>query len=205
MKAIEIKKYGAPEVMTVVDIPVPKPKANEALLKISVAGVNFADVYVREGRYKSTPPLVIGQEAAKNDDLEMGDLLQRVTSDDILQFGMIPELIGRLPVVSALRPLDADALVRVLTEPKNALVKQYQALFSMENAELNFTEDALRLIAQKAHAKDVGARGLRAIIEEVMLEIMYDLPEQQAGHQYIVTEDVVAGRQPLFGVAKKSA
>jgi ATP-dependent Clp protease ATP-binding subunit ClpX len=145
-----------------------------------------------------------GQQAAGHDELELGELLQRVTSDDILQFGMIPELIGRLPVVAALRPLDVDALVRVLTEPKNSLVKQYQALFTMENAELNFTEDALRLIANKAHEKDVGARGLRSIIEEVMLEIMYDLPEQPASTQYLVTADVVAGRQPLFGM-KKSA
>ncbi|MGA2068749.1 MAG: ATP-dependent Clp protease ATP-binding subunit ClpX [Thermoguttaceae bacterium] len=145
-----------------------------------------------------------GQQSAGHDELELGELLQRVTSDDILQFGMIPELIGRLPVVAALRPLDVDALVRVLTEPKNSLVKQYQALFTMENAELNFTEDALRLIANKAHEKDVGARGLRSIIEEVMLEIMYDLPEQPPSTQYLVTADVVAGRQPLMGM-KKSA
>ncbi len=103
-----------------------------------------------------------GQERTAHDELETGDLLARVTSDDILQFGMIPELIGRLPVVSALRPLDEGALIRVLTEPKNALVKQYQALFSMENAEVNFTEGALKMIAHKAHEKDVGARGLRA-------------------------------------------
>ena len=134
-----------------------------------------------------------GQESA-HDDLELGELLMKVTSDDILHFGMIPELIGRLPVVASLRPLDEDALVRVLTEPKNALVKQYQALFSMENAELNFTEGALRLIARRAHEKDVGARGLRAIIEEVMLDIMYELPEQQGTTQYMVTEEVVAGQ-----------
>jgi ATP-dependent Clp protease ATP-binding subunit ClpX len=145
-----------------------------------------------------------GQETVARDELELGELLERVTSDDILEFGMIPELIGRLPVVAALRPLDTDALVRVLTEPKNALVKQYQALFTMEKADLAFTEDALRLIAKKAHEKDVGARGLRAIIEEVMLDIMYDLPEQPPSTQYLVTEDVVAGRQPLFGM-KKSA
>jgi ATP-dependent Clp protease ATP-binding subunit ClpX len=146
-----------------------------------------------------------GQEPSSHDELELGELLARVTSDDILHFGMIPELVGRLPVVSSLRPLDQDALVRVLTEPKNALVKQYQALFAMENSELHFTEGALRLIAKKAHEKDVGARGLRAIIEEVMLDIMYDLPEQPAASQYVVNEDVVAGRQPMFGVVKKSA
>ena len=147
-----------------------------------------------------------GQDRMVHDELEMGDLLARVTSDDILQFGMIPELIGRLPVVTPLRPLDEAALIRVLTEPKNALVKQYQALFSMENAELNFTEGALKLIAHKAHEKDVGARGLRAIIEEVMLEILYELPDQPPASKFVITEEVVAGRQSVFnGPVKKSA
>jgi ATP-dependent Clp protease ATP-binding subunit ClpX len=147
-----------------------------------------------------------GQEPGAHTELETGDLLARVTSDDILQFGMIPELIGRLPVVTPLRPLDEAALVRILTEPKNALTKQFQALFTMENAELNFTEGALKLIAKKAHEKDVGARGLRAIIEEVMLDILYELPEQPASTKYVVTEEVVSGRQPLFtGAVKKSA
>jgi ATP-dependent Clp protease ATP-binding subunit ClpX len=147
-----------------------------------------------------------GHEFAMHDELETGDLLARVTSDDILQFGMIPELIGRLPVVTPLRPLDEGALVRVLTEPKNALVKQYQALFSMESAELNFTEGALKLIARKAHEKDVGARGLRAIIEEVMIDILYELPEQPPASKYLITEEVVDGRHSLFnGPVKKSA
>jgi ATP-dependent Clp protease ATP-binding subunit ClpX len=147
-----------------------------------------------------------GQEVSLHDELETGDLLARVTSDDILQFGMIPELIGRLPVVTPLRPLDECALVRVLTEPKNALIKQYQALFSMENAELNFTEGALKLIAHKAHEKDVGARGLRAIIEEVMIDILYELPDQPPASKFVITEDVVAGRHSLFGSpVKKSA
>jgi ATP-dependent Clp protease ATP-binding subunit ClpX len=145
-----------------------------------------------------------GQEPNRHHDLELGDLLQRVTSDDVLEFGMIPELIGRLPVTCSLRPLDELSLMRILTEPKNALVKQYQALFAMENAELKFTDEALRLIAHKAHDKDVGARGLRSIIEEVMLEIMYELPDQSAAGTFVVTEDVVAGRQPLFAM-KKSA
>ena len=169
-----------------------------------ICGGTFVGLEDIIGKRLGKRAIGFGQQATARDELELGDLLQRVTSDDILQFGMIPELIGRLPMVAALRPLDVDALVRVLTEPKNAVVKQYQALFSMENAELNFTEEALRLIANKAHEKDVGARGLRAIIEEVMLDIMYDLPEQPPGTQYLVTADVVAGRQPLFGM-KKSA
>ncbi len=118
---------------------------------------------------------------------------------------MIPELVGRLPVVSALHPLDESALVRVLVEPKNALIKQYQALFAMENAELGFTEGGLRAIARQGPREGHRRAGLRSIIEEVMLEIMYELPEQAPGSRYLVTEDVVSGRQPLFAAAKKSA
>ena len=132
----------------------------------------------------------------------MAKLLPQVTSDDILEFGLIPELVGRLPVISALTPLDTGALVRVLTEPKNALVKQYQRLFSMENADLQFTEEALQAIARKAQVKETGARGLRSIVEEVMLDIMYDLPEQGQNCRYIITKDVVEGRQPVFPIAE---
>ena len=144
-----------------------------------------------------------GQESGLRADADVSKLLPQVTSDDILEFGLIPELVGRLPVISALTPLDADALVRVLTEPKNALVKQYQRLFSMENADLQFTEDALRAIAHRAQVKETGARGLRSIIEEVMLDIMYDLPEQGQGTRYMITKDVVEGRKPaLFPIAE---
>ena len=111
---------------------------------------------------------------------------------------MIPEFVGRLPVVSALRPLDLPSMIRVLSEPKNALVKQYQALFRMENAELGFTEEALRAIAERAMERDTGARALRSIIEEVMLDILYELPEQPAGSRYLVTDEVVHGRARLF-------
>jgi ATP-dependent Clp protease ATP-binding subunit ClpX len=107
-----------------------------------------------------------------------------------------------LPVISALTPLDSESLVRVLTEPKNALVKQYQRLFTMENADLQFTEEALRAIARKAQDKDTGARGLRSIIEDVMLDIMFDLPEQGAGNRYVISKEIVEGRKPLFPIAE---
>ena len=99
-------------------------------------------------------------------------------TDDILEFGMIPELVGRLPVISSLAPLDHAGLVRVLTEPKNALVKQYQKLFEMEDCQLEFTESALQAIATKALDKGTGARGLRSIVEHVMVDIMFELPDQ---------------------------
>jgi ATP-dependent Clp protease ATP-binding subunit ClpX len=171
-----------------------------------ICGGTFVGLEDIIGKRLGKRSIGFGQEPMVHSDLETGDLLARVTSDDILQFGMIPELIGRLPVVTPLRPLDEGALIRVLTEPKNALVKQYQALFSMENAEVNFTEGALKLIAHKAHEKDVGARGLRAIIEEVMLDILYELPDQPPASKFVITEEVVSGRQSLFsGPVKKSA
>lgn len=138
------------------------------------------------------------QEGVHHDQMELGDLLAQVTSDDLLEFGMIPEFVGRLPVVSTLRPLDMDAMIRVLTEPKNAMVKQYQALFGMENAELAFTDSALKAIAEKALKKDTGARALRSIIEDVMLDVMFDLPDQPAGTQYVISEDNVRRKAPVI-------
>jgi len=147
-----------------------------------------------------------GQQSGAVEEATARELLPQVTSDDILEFGLIPELVGRLPVCTALAPLNEEALVKVLTEPKNALIKQYQSLFEMENSELQFTDDALSAIAQRAMAKATGARGLRSIIEEVMLNIMYELPDQPKGTNYVVNEDVVEGREDLFAIPEtKSA
>ena len=140
-----------------------------------------------------------GNQGDMRGDASLAELLPQVDSDDILEFGLIPELVGRLPVLSALRPLDTDALVRVLKEPKNALTKQYQKLFGMENCDLQFTESALQSIARKAQEKDTGARGLRSIIEEVMLDIMFELPEH-AGSSYVIDEDMVAGKQRVIPI-----
>ena len=131
---------------------------------------------------------------------ELGALLDRVTSDDILEYGMIPEFVGRLPIVCPLMPLDVEALVKILTEPRNALIKQYRKFFEMEGADLEFTPGALREIALKAKDRDTGARGLRSIVEEIMLEIMFDLPdrtEKQKG-KFVVTAEVVRKEQDLF-------
>ena len=141
-----------------------------------------------------------GQEVGASNEEELATLLPRVTSDDILEYGLIPELVGRLPVTCALTPLDESSLVRVLTEPKNALVKQYQSLFQMEGCGLEFTENGLRAIARRAQEKDTGARGLRSIIEEVMLDIMYELPDRGEGHQYVISDEVVEGRAPYFAI-----
>jgi len=133
---------------------------------------------------------------------ELGALLDRVTSDDILEFGMIPEFIGRLPVICPLMPLDIDALVQIMTEPRNALVKQYRRFFEMEGADIEFTPEALVEIAKKAKEKDTGARGLRSIVEEVMLDIMYELPDRSAKEKgrFVVTPEIVRREKSLFDI-----
>ena len=126
------------------------------------------------------------------------NLLDHVTVEDVIEYGMIPELVGRLPFLSTLNKLNEADLVRVLTEPRNALVKQYQKLFEMEHASLEFTDSALREIARIAKIKDTGARGLRSVIEEVMFDLMFELPEQEPGRRYIVTPEIVRKEQALF-------
>lgn len=142
------------------------------------------------------------QDGQHFDEREVGELLAQVTSDDILQFGLIPELVGRLPVLSSLTPLSSEALVRVLCEPKNALVRQYKALFAMEDCELEFADEALETIAQHAMEKNTGARALRSIIEGVMLDIMFDLPDQPSTKSYLITDDIVRGRERRLQMPK---
>jgi ATP-dependent Clp protease ATP-binding subunit ClpX len=146
--------------------------------------------------------LGFGQVAGAKNEQDLADLLPQVQTEDILEFGMIPELVGRLPVVSALQPLDHAGLVKVLTEPKNALLRQYKTLFEMEDSHLEFTDTALHAIAEKALKKGTGARGLRSIVEEAMLEIMYELPDQPKGTRYEIDEDVVLGKRKLFPIAE---
>ena len=126
-----------------------------------------------------------------NEEATTAEILPQVTTDDILEFGLIPELVGRLPVTTALAPLGREGLVRVLTEPKNALVRQFQSLFQMENCDLHFTEEAINMIAQRSLEKDTGARGLRSIIEQVVLDLMYDLPDQPKGTRFVIDENLV--------------
>ncbi len=132
-----------------------------------------------------------GTDAGYREEAEMAEILPQVTSDDILEFGLIPELVGRLPVTTALAPLGEEGLIKVLTEPKNALVRQFESLFQMENCELTFTDGALKKIAAKATEKGTGARGLRSILEQVMLDIMYELPDKPKGSKIVVDEETV--------------
>lgn len=131
------------------------------------------------------------------------NILQKVAPQDLVHFGMIPELVGRLPVITALSSLDEKALVKILTEPKNALVKQYIKFFELENAEVEFTDDALLVIAEKALKRDTGARALRGVLEDFMLELMFDLPDQKPGGKYTIDQDVVERKTTIFNTKKR--
>jgi ATP-dependent Clp protease ATP-binding subunit ClpX len=139
-----------------------------------------------------------GKEAGSRDAKPSAGLFSQVCVDDILEFGLIPELVGRLPVISALSALEEADLVRVMTEPRNSLVKQYQKFFQMEEAQLEFTPEALREIARIAIAKDTGARGLRSVVERAMIDIMFELPDQEPGKKYVLTPEVIRGESRLL-------
>ena len=147
--------------------------------------------------------LGFGQE--KRSKKEEENLLHLVEADDLVSYGLIPELIGRLHVLATLGEISKEDMVRILLEPKNSLVKQYQKLFEIDNVTLTFDEDALSLIAQKALDRKTGARGLRSIMEEILLDIMYELPEL-SGYEVVITKDVVeSGSKPLYIKDKKTA
>jgi ATP-dependent Clp protease ATP-binding subunit ClpX len=130
---------------------------------------------------------------AKSD--EDPDPFKFVESEDLVRFGLIPELIGRLPVITHVGHLDSDALVRILTEPKNSLVRQYQRLFEMDGVTLTFEESALRAIADKAMARETGARGLRSIVEDVLLPVMYSVPDDEETGEVVITGAAVRGEE----------
>ena len=140
-----------------------------------------------------------GADVRDPDDRMTGEILREVEPEDLLKFGLIPEFVGRLPVVATLEDLDEDSLVQILTAPKNALVKQYQRLFEMEDTKLAFSEDALHAIARKAISRKTGARGLRSIMESILLDTMYDLPSEEGAEEVVINGEVVEGRaQPLY-------
>jgi ATP-dependent Clp protease ATP-binding subunit ClpX len=134
----------------------------------------------------------------------LSDLLRQVVPEDIIEYGMIPEMVGRLPVITTLSELDENALIDILTKPRNALVKQYQKFFEMEDAKLEFSDDALRALARKALKHDTGARALRAITEELMVDLMYQLPEEVKPVEYLINADMVEGKADLFSAKQKA-
>lgn len=140
-----------------------------------------------------------GAELAKKNNESIDELFEQVETEDLIKFGLIPEFIGRVPITVALKSLTEDDLVRIMTEPRNALVKQYQKLFEIDGVSLEFTPDAVRAVAHKAFVKKTGARGLRSIMEKVMTDIMYDIPNDPSITKVTITEDsVVSGQEPVI-------
>jgi ATP-dependent Clp protease ATP-binding subunit ClpX len=140
--------------------------------------------------------LGFGADVATEKEKQQREILAEVQPEDLLRFGLIPEFIGRLPVIATLDELDEGALVRILMEPKNALVKQYQKLFHFENVKLEFTDDALRAVAREAMKRKSGARGLRSILEHIMLDLMYDIPSRPSTRECVITEESVLQKGP---------
>jgi ATP-dependent Clp protease ATP-binding subunit ClpX len=156
------------------------------------------------GRGKGTS-IGFGAKVEGPDERRTGEIFRHVEPEDLLRFGLIPEFVGRLPVIATLEDLDEDALKRILTEPKNALVKQYQRLFEMENTELTFQDEALNVIARKAIDRKTGARGLRSIMEGILLDTMYDLPGLEGVEQVVIGPEVVEGKaKPLYIYAERA-
>jgi len=140
-----------------------------------------------------------GAEVKEADAKGVGEMFKTLEPEDLLKFGLIPEFVGRLPVIATLEDLDEEALVTILTEPKNALVKQYQRLFEIEGTELTFTDDALKAVAKRAIARKTGARGLRSIMEDILLETMFELPSLAGVEEVVVNEEAVtSGAKPLM-------
>ena len=147
-----------------------------------------------EGRVGRTA-MGFGAEIKSREDRRIGDLLAMAQPEDLLKYGLIPEFVGRLPVVATLHDLDEPALVRILKEPKNAIVKQYQKYFDLEKVRLKFTDDAVAAVAREAMKRGTGARGLRAVLEEVMLEMMYELPSMPGLKECIITREVILNKE----------
>jgi ATP-dependent Clp protease ATP-binding subunit ClpX len=169
-----------------------------------ICGGAFAGLEkIISGRGKGTS-IGFGASVKDPEDRRTGEILRNVEPDDLMKFGLIPEFIGRLPVLATLEDLDEVTLVKILTEPKNALIKQYQRLFEMENVTLNFTEEALLGVARRAIQRKTGARGLRSILEGILLETMYELPTMQGVEEVVINGEVIEERaQPLLIYAEK--
>ena len=164
-----------------------------------ICGGAFAGLdKIISGRHRGSS-IGFGADVHGPDDRQVGEILRGVEPEDLLRFGLIPEFVGRLPVIATLEDLDEDSLVEILTRPRNALVKQYQRLFDMEDVRLELTDDALRGIAKKAIARKTGARGLRSIMEAILLDPMYELPGLEAVEEIVINREVVEGNaEPLY-------
>jgi ATP-dependent Clp protease ATP-binding subunit ClpX len=167
-----------------------------------ICGGTFVGLEEIIGKRLGRKMIGFGRGASSPDkEMERNELVAQVTPEDLERFGMIPELVGRLPIISTLDQLSVEDLAKILTEPKDALLKQYQVLFHHDDADLQFTEPAILEIARLAKARGTGARALRSVMESIMLEIMFELPDRQPGQTYVLNEKVVLGQESLFSQA----
>jgi len=157
-----------------------------------ICGGAFAGLDKIIGQRSKGSGMGFGADVKENDDRGIGEVFQDLEPEDLLKYGLIPEFVGRLPVIATLTDLDEDALITILTAPKNALVKQYQRLFELEDTKLTFTDDALAAIAKRAIERKTGARGLRSIMEDILLDTMFDLPGMDTVTEVVVNEEAVA-------------
>ena len=170
-----------------------------------IAGGAFAGLEKIISQRSQGSSLGFGATVQSPDERRTGEILRDVEPEDLQRYGLIPEFIGRMPVVATLEDLDEAALMQILIEPKNALVKQYQRLFEMEDVKLSFTDDALEAVAAKAIKRKTGARGLRSIMENILLDPMYDLPGMSGVEEVVVNKDAVEkSAQPLFVYSEES-
>lgn len=185
---------------------------NQEMLQINTSNILFicggafagVDKVISRRTTKST--IGFGADIKKSEEKDVAKILEEVQPEDLLKFGLIPEFIGRLPVIVALHPLNEDALVRILSEPKNALIRQYQKLLGMDHVELIFEDAAIHAIAKKAIERNTGARGLRAIIEKIMTKVMYEIPGMKDVESCTVTEDnILNGTQPVLKRKKEKS
>ena len=158
-----------------------------------ICGGAFAGLERIIGERGKSTSIGFGADVSAPDDRRTGDVLREIEPEDLLKFGLIPEFVGRVPVLATLEDLDESALVTILTQPKNALVKQYQRLFEMEDTKLTFAEEALKAISKKAIERKTGARGLRSIMEGILLDTMFDLPGMEGVEEVVISGEVVDG------------
>ncbi len=169
-----------------------------------ICGGAFAGLEKIVSRRGNETSIGFGAKVAPKEERNIGDIIKDVQPEDLLKFGLIPEFVGRLPIIATLGDLDEEALVKVLTEPKNALVKQYKTMFDMEDVKLTFTDGALKAIAKKAIERKTGARGLRAIMEDNLLELMYEIPDKKDIAEIVIDEKVINnGKEPKFVLRKE--
>jgi ATP-dependent Clp protease ATP-binding subunit ClpX len=194
---------------TIANVP---PKGGRKHPEQNLISVNTRDIlFICGGAFVGLEDIIearIGEsrmgfnaQIRRKNSMKIGDMLRKVEPDDLIKFGMIPEIVGRVPAVFGLQELDDEALLKILTEPKNSLIRQYQKLFAMEDVRLTFSQDALREVVKIARAKKTGARGLRSVLENVLVPIMYEIPSRDDIKECLISHEVIVNRvEPIYGL-----